>query len=89
MRRRLTLNGLPGTLPHVPHRAAQTVRVQWGLASLAGAWVLIQVTGLVGDSIGWPAWIYRALIVLAAVGFLLTLVLAWYHGETGRQRVSC
>ena len=30
----------------------------------------------------------RALHLLIAVGFLVTLVLGWYHGERGRQRVS-
>ena len=62
--------------------------VQWALAYLAGAWVLIEVTDLVGDHFGWPSWIHRVLIVLAGGGLLLTLVLAWYHGEKGRQRVS-
>jgi serine/threonine-protein kinase len=30
----------------------------------------------------------RALHVLLIAGFFITLVLAWYHGEKGRQRVS-
>ena len=62
--------------------------VQWALAYLAGAWLVLDVTSLLGGHLGWPAWIYRALIVLATVGFPAALVFAWYHGEKGRQRVS-
>ncbi len=30
----------------------------------------------------------RLVIVALSVGFFVTLVLAWYHGERGAQRVS-
>src|SRR5690242_4332694 len=43
---------------------------------------------LVGQRFGWPAGVERALMIAAAVGFVITLVLAWYHGEHGAQRVS-
>jgi hypothetical protein len=62
--------------------------VQWALAYMAGAWALLQVADLVGDRFGWPDLWLGLLIVLLAVGFLAALVLAWYHGEKGRQRVS-
>jgi adenylate cyclase len=62
--------------------------VQWGLAYLAGAWVLLQLVTLLGNTYAWPAGLLRALPVLLAVGFLAALVVAWYHGEQGRQRVS-
>ena len=26
--------------------------------------------------------------MIGAIGFFITLILAWYHGEKGRQRVS-
>ena len=32
--------------------------------------------------------LYQGLLVVLAVGFFITLVFAWYHGEKGRQRVS-
>jgi TolB-like protein/Tfp pilus assembly protein PilF len=62
--------------------------VQWGLAYLAGAWLLVQVLHLLAGTYGWPAGVMRAVPVLVAAGFLATLVLAWYHGERGHQRAT-
>jgi adenylate cyclase len=62
--------------------------VQWALAYLAGAWVLLQLTSMLGGMYDLPRTLVRAVPVLLAVGFLAALVLAWYHGEKGRQRVS-
>jgi len=55
---------------------------------LAGAWLFLEALGFVADNFGWPTYITRSAIVLAAVGFFAALVLAWYHGEKGRQRAS-
>ena len=62
--------------------------VQWTLAYLAGAWVLVESSNLVVERFHWPEVIGQAIIILAAMGFLIILVLAWYHGEKGRQKVS-
>jgi hypothetical protein len=62
--------------------------VQWGLAYLAGAWVLLEVLSQVGEHFAWPNLILRLLTVALALGLLPALVLAWYHGEQGRQRVT-
>ncbi len=62
--------------------------IQWAIAYLAGAWLLLELTSFAGESFGWPGSINRVLLVLFAFGLLATLVLAWYHGEKGRQRVS-
>ena len=62
--------------------------MQWTFAYLAGAWLTLEVTSLIGGHLGWPAWIHRVLIVLAGAGLPIALVVAWYHGEKGRQRVS-
>jgi TolB-like protein/Flp pilus assembly protein TadD len=61
---------------------------QWAVAYLAGAWAVLEVVGYVGDQFGWPVLLGQILIVLAGFGFLVLLVLAWYHGEKGRQRMS-
>jgi TolB-like protein/Flp pilus assembly protein TadD len=69
-------------------RLRQRKIVQWALAYLAGAFALLQVVDIVGQRFGWPDSIERALIVVLAIGFCAALVLAWYHGERGEQRVS-
>ena len=70
------------------HRLRDRKLMQWGLAYLAGAWVLLQVVGLIGQQFDWPQGLLRGITVAAGVGFFVTLVLAWYHGERGEQRVS-
>lgn len=62
--------------------------VQWALAYLAGAWLVLQVLDLLADAFAWPIGVQQIAIVLLGVGFFAALVLAWYHGEKGAQRVS-
>jgi TolB-like protein len=69
-------------------RLRQRKIVQWALAYLAGAFALLQAVDIIGQRFGWPEMIVRVLIVVLAVGFFAALVLAWYHGERGEQRVG-
>ena len=69
-------------------RLKQRKLVQWALAYIAFAFALIQVLDVVAQRFGWPDQIEKLLILALAIGFLLALVLAWYHGERGAQRVS-
>ena len=62
--------------------------VQWAVAYLAGAWALLQVLDLAADNYEWPSIVIRISFALIALGFVVTLVLAWYHGERGEQKVS-
>lgn len=62
--------------------------VQWALAYAAGAWLVMQLVEVLGDRWGWPLGLQRGTDVILILGFLVTVVLAWYHGEQGRQRVS-
>ncbi|MBS0457267.1 MAG: hypothetical protein JSS44_08070 [Proteobacteria bacterium] len=62
--------------------------VQWALAYVAAAFALIQVLDVIAQRFGWPDQLEKLLIVALAVGFFITLVLAWYHGEKGAQRVT-
>ncbi len=71
-------------LPHLSKRKL----VQWGFAYLAGAWVLLQLLGQLSGTFDWPPIVLRVLTVALALGLLPALVLAWYHGERGEQRVS-
>jgi serine/threonine-protein kinase len=69
-------------------RLKQRKLVQWALAYLAAGWAALQALGLAVDSYDWPHGVMRIAFALIALGFVIALVLAWYHGEKGRQRVS-
>lgn len=69
-------------------RLKQRKIAQWVLAYAAAAFALLQGVDIVAQRFGWPESIERGLIVALAVGLLVTIVLAWYHGERGAQRVS-
>ncbi|MGD2122620.1 MAG: tetratricopeptide repeat protein [Gemmatimonadota bacterium] len=62
--------------------------VQWALAYLAGAWVLVEFTSLLVAQFHWPEAVGQVVTILALFGFFVVLVIAWYHGEKGRQWVS-
>jgi serine/threonine-protein kinase len=62
--------------------------VQWAVAYGAGAWLVLQVIDIIGPRWGLTDVMSRTLDVVLVAGFAATLVLAWYHGEQGRQRVS-
>src|SRR6185437_13850667 len=69
-------------------RLKQRKLVQWALAYVAFAFALLQGVDIVAQRFAWPDQLERILILALAVGFLVVLVLAWYHGERGAQRVS-
>ena len=75
-------------IPEVWHALRRRKLVQWSLAYLAGAWAVLEVFDLVGSQFGWPLLLMRSFTISLGLGFLLMLVLAWYHGERGEQKVS-
>jgi len=62
--------------------------VQWALAYVAAAFALLQGLDIVAQQFGWPENVRRGSTLALVVGFVVTLVLAWYHGERGKQRVT-
>jgi TolB-like protein/Tfp pilus assembly protein PilF len=62
--------------------------VQWTLAYVAAAFALLQGIDIVAQRFGWPEQTIRLVIIALSVGLFVTLVLAWYHGERGAQRVT-
>ncbi|MGH8122578.1 MAG: hypothetical protein ACREPT_07375, partial [Rudaea sp.] len=62
--------------------------VQWAVAYVAAVFALLQGIDIVAQKFGWPDSIERVLIIAACIGFFVVLVLAWYHGERGAQKVS-
>ncbi len=41
------------------------------------AWLLLQVADLMIDNIGAPDWLFRAILLVLALGFPLALIFAW------------
>jgi len=62
--------------------------VQWAVAYAAAAFALLQGIDIIAAKFGWPESFERILIIALCIGFFVTLLLAWYHGERGEQKVS-
>src|ERR1044071_2402108 len=69
-------------------RLKQRKLVQWAIAYFAAAFALLQGIDIVAQRFGWPDMVERSLIIAVCIGFFVALVLAWYHGERGAQRVT-
>jgi TolB-like protein/Tfp pilus assembly protein PilF len=61
--------------------------VQWGVAYAAGAWLLMQVLEYFSGTFDWPRQIQQLSTLALLIGLPIVLVLAWYHGDRGEQRV--
>jgi hypothetical protein len=61
--------------------------VQWTLAYTATAWALLQGMQFLADLYGWPLQVLRWITLGLALGLPVVLVLAWYHGDRGEQRI--
>jgi TolB-like protein/Flp pilus assembly protein TadD len=78
----------PITRPGLSRRLKERKLAQWGIAYLSAAFVVFQAVEVLAEPWAIPASTARAIHVLLLVGLPIALVLGWYHGEKGRQRVS-
>ena len=62
--------------------------VQWGIAYAAGAWGFLQGLAYVSTLLDWPAQLQRLTGLALLIGLPIALVLAWYHGDRGQQRIT-
>ena len=62
--------------------------VEWGIAYAAGAWGLLQGVAYVTATFHWPEQIQQLATVALLIGLPIALVIAWYHGDRGQQRLS-
>ena len=62
--------------------------VQWGLVYVAGAWGFLQGLEYVSDAFHWPEQLRQIALLALLIGLPVVLVLAWYHGDRGEQRVG-
>jgi TolB-like protein len=68
-------------------RLRQRKIVQWTVAYLSAAWLTLQVVDILGKQFGWSVGLQQSVTALLGAGLVATLILAWYHGEKGAQRV--
>jgi hypothetical protein len=61
--------------------------VEWMLAYLALAWMALQMTDALREIWSWPVGLQRGITLALGLGALPAVVVAWYHGEKGRQEV--
>jgi TolB-like protein/Flp pilus assembly protein TadD len=61
--------------------------VQWGLVYAAAAWGFLQGLEYLSGTYDWPRQIQQLTTLALLVGLPIVLVLAWYHGDRGEQRV--
>jgi TolB-like protein/Tfp pilus assembly protein PilF len=69
-------------------RLKQRKVVQWTIAYVAFAFALLQGVDVVAHQFDWPAAVGRGVTLALVVGFLIVLVVAWYHGERGVQKIG-
>jgi hypothetical protein len=62
--------------------------VQWGIAYAAGAWGFLQGLAYVSSLLNWPAQLQKLTGLALLIGLPVALVLAWYHGDRGEQRIG-
>ena len=75
-------------MPSVLQKLKERKLVQWVLAYLAGAWLVLQVMDVLEGPLNLAAPLQLAVLVCVLAGFFVAVVVAWYHGEQGEQRVS-
>lgn len=93
---RSRVSGFPGDVPRpdVPHpctslleRFRQRKIVQWTLAYLAMGWLVLQLMDILGEMWSWSVLFQQVVSLVLGFGLLPMLVLAWFHGEKGRQEI--
>jgi hypothetical protein len=61
---------------------------QWGAGYIVAAFGLMQGLLLIAETFDWPAAAGRMAFAVFATGFPIVLIIAWSHGDRGRQRVT-
>jgi TolB-like protein/Tfp pilus assembly protein PilF len=62
--------------------------VQWSLGYAAAAWGLLQVLQFVAQTYDWPGRVLKLGTLALVLGLPIAMVLAWFHGDRGSQRIS-
>jgi TolB-like protein/Flp pilus assembly protein TadD len=78
--------GAPGAGELFLRRLKDRALVQWTLVYLASAWLVVEVVKFLSREMAWPPVVQQGVALVAFAGIFFTVVVAWYHGERGRQR---
>jgi TolB-like protein len=62
--------------------------VQWGILYVAASWSFLQGFEFLSDTYAWPRHFQQLATLALLIGLPIVLVLAWYHGDRGQQRVT-
>ena len=62
--------------------------VQWGVVYVAAAWGFLQGLEYLSGTYDWPRQIQQCATLVALIGLPVVLVIGWYHGDRGQQRIS-
>ena len=69
-------------------RLSQRRVLHWTAVYLVAALVLYQALVVLSGDSALPPLLLAGIRILLVLGFFLTLVLAWHHGEPGRQQIT-
>jgi TolB-like protein/tetratricopeptide (TPR) repeat protein len=70
------------------HRLAERRLFQTAAVYAGGAWLLLEATDFFVDNYGLAPRLLDIAVLLIVLGFPAALIIAWYHGEKGRQQVA-
>ena len=73
---------------HVVDELRKRKVAQWAAGYFAIAWGSLEVLGFVANQFDLPGGIVRSTTIILGSGFFIAIVLAWYHGNKGRQRIT-
>jgi hypothetical protein len=62
--------------------------VQWGVVYVAAAWGFLQGLEYVSEAFHWPDQLRQIALLAMLIGLPIVLVVAYYHGDRGQQRIS-
>ncbi len=77
----------PSKVPRFVERLGERKLVQWLLGYLGAVWLALQLTDALREVWEWPPGLQRGITLALGLSVLPAAVVAWYHGERGRQAI--
>jgi TolB-like protein/tetratricopeptide (TPR) repeat protein len=84
------VNDAPGERGHESpwDRLRRRKVVQWAVGYVAASWGLLQGLEYFIRTFAWPEQLQQLTTLALLIGLPIVLVLAWYHGDRGQQRIT-